>query len=164
MPYHRAQAAERTKTEAWLEVFREHLIGEYHHRRRHDPHHNHHNDQEDDRGPAQHGRFRVDGQHGHALDSCLFCWVGPQGCDDHDDDDDLYDDHNDYLDESDENNDDFDATGAGGTASHLFAVCILSSMTVFSRNISYLILSYLGAGRTASYLFDNAPGEGHRLR
>ena len=99
---------------------------------------------EDDRGPAQHGRFGVDGQHGHAFDSCIFCWVGSQGgVDDHDHDDDHDDDHNDdhddYLDESDDHNDDFDATGSGRTASYLFdnAFCILSSMTV------YLILSYL---------------------
>ena len=60
---------------------------------------------EDDRGPAQHGRFGVDGQHGHAFDSCIFCWVGSQGgVDDHDHDDDHddvhNDDHDDYLDES----------------------------------------------------------------
>ena len=74
---------------------------------------------ENDRGPAQHGRLGVDGQHGHALDSCLICWVGPQGeldddYDEYDDDDD--DEHDDDFD----NNDNFDETGAWGAAPYLF--------------------------------------------
>ena len=66
---------------------------------------------ENDRGPAQHGRLGVDGQHGHALDSSLLRWVGPQG-DHYDDYDDYDDDDDDEHDDDFDNNDDFDETGA----------------------------------------------------
>ena len=80
---------------------------------------------ENDRGPTQHGRFRVDGQHGHALDSRLFCWVGPQGDGDGGDGQANDDQQHDFdvkelekrlLDDDDldnDDNDDFDEKGGG---------------------------------------------------
>ena len=91
MPYHRAQADARIKTEVWLEVCLGHLIGNY-------PRHRHHHQiitimiiviitmviiivigKEDDWRSAQHGWSGVYGQHGHALNSCIICWFRPQG-------------------------------------------------------------------------------------
>ena len=98
MPYHRAQADARIKTEVWLEVCQGHLIGND---PRHRHHHNRHHHQiitimiivittiiiiimivigkEDDWRSAQHGWSGVYGQHGHALNSCIICWFRPQG-------------------------------------------------------------------------------------
>ena len=96
MPYHRAQADARIKTEVWLEVCQGHLIGN-------DPRHRHHQHcnhlqiittmiiviittiiiivigKADDWRSSQHGWSGVYGQHGHALNSCIICWFRPQG-------------------------------------------------------------------------------------
>ena len=96
MPYHRAQADARIKTEVWLEVCLGHLIGN-------DPRHRHHHyrrhhqiitimiiviitmiiiiviGKADDWRSSQHGWSGVYGQHGHALNSCIICWFRPQG-------------------------------------------------------------------------------------